>query len=65
MPTDAEGERLARAILTMLIAGVVLSCAVVGYLLVAGDTQFALLDDRRNDLPVVRADRSPTRLPPG
>lgn len=66
MSTDSESTRIARAILAVLLAGVAISFAVVGYLAMAGDgTRPAVSTGSERPVPLVRADRNPVRLPPG
>jgi hypothetical protein len=65
MSSETESAKVARAIFAVLIAGVAISFAVVGYLAVAGagDEPGASVS-ADNTLPLVRADRTPARLPP-
>ena len=65
MSSETESAKVARAIFAVLIAGVAISFAVVGYLAVAGagDEPTASVS-ADNTLPLVRADRTPVRLPP-
>jgi hypothetical protein len=64
MSTESESARVARTILAMLIAGVAISFAVVGYLVIAGEGPAASTSVEMT-VPLVRADRAPVRLPPG
>jgi hypothetical protein len=65
MSTETESARIARAIFAVLIAGVAISFAVVGYLALAGaGDEPAASVSADNTLPLVRADRAPVRLPP-
>lgn len=65
MSNETESAKVARAIFAALIAGVAISFAVVGYLAVAGAShEPAVSASAENTLPLVRADRSPVRLPP-
>jgi hypothetical protein len=65
MSTETESARIARAIFAVLIAGIAISFAVVGYLALAGaGHEPAASVSADNTLPLVRADRTPARLPP-
>jgi hypothetical protein len=65
MSSETESTKVARAIFAVLIAGVAISFAVVGYLALAGAShEPAASLSADNTLPLVRADRTPARLPP-
>ena len=66
MSTDSDSTWIARVIFAMLLAGVAISCAVVVYLATADDRRApAATSSAEDTVPLVRADRSPVRLPPG
>jgi hypothetical protein len=66
MSSETESAKVAKAIFAVLIAGIAISFAVVGYLAMAGASdEPAASVSADNTLPLVRADRTPARLPPG
>jgi hypothetical protein len=66
MSADLENTRLAKTIFAMLIAGVVISFAVVGVLVITSDGPSRNATSSAEDtVPLVRADRTPVRVPPG